>query len=87
MQSFFFLIRNTLWVVSAMLTVSVLVLLISLAMSLEKWHTGDLLSEPVPAELTEQDTTESEDHVFHPIEEGNVRSLSRHVLRQPVATQ
>lgn len=40
MESFFFLIRNTLWVVSAMATVITLGLLIALAISIEIWRTG-----------------------------------------------
>lgn len=35
MQSFFFLIRNRLWVVSALLIVATMVLLVSLAISIE----------------------------------------------------
>ncbi len=34
MQSFFFLIRNTLWVVSAMVIIATMVLLISLTISI-----------------------------------------------------
>lgn len=75
MQSFFFIIRNTLWVVSAMLIVVMSVLFISLAISLEIWRSGDRLAKPVPVERTKHGTTESEDQVSHPVEEGNVRSV------------
>lgn len=57
-----------------MLAVAFLVLLIPLAISLERWCTGTPLTEPVAVGLADQDTTESEHHAFHPIEEGNVRS-------------
>ncbi len=87
MQSFFFLIRNTIWVVSAVVIVATMILLIALAVSIEIWRTVEFPTEPIPVQLTEQGTVEIEDHVFHPVDEGTMRSLLGRVLWRPTAAR
>lgn len=48
MYRFFFLVRNTLWVVGAMVIVVMAVLVISLALPVKVWRTGQLTTEPIP---------------------------------------
>ncbi|OQW33920.1 MAG: hypothetical protein A4E19_19345 [Nitrospira sp. SG-bin1] len=48
MHSFFFLVRNTLWMMTALVILAIAVLLISLAIPVTAWRTGELPTEPIP---------------------------------------
>jgi len=53
MQSFFFLVRNALWVVGALVIVTIVILLISLAMPVKVWRTGELPTKPIRVQRAE----------------------------------
>lgn len=53
MHSFFFLVRRTLWLASALVIVAVVIVLISLAITFKLWRTAEVPTEPNRIQLAE----------------------------------